>query len=329
MRPMALAALCLVGCSEAAPVAVDAALTDASVTDAPIEPDAAATAGWRTEPPLPEAIQEITGAVHDGRLWIAGGIDSAGAISSAVRIFDPATSTWSEGPELPAPRHHAMLVSTGDALFLLGGMETLRFDPLDTAWTLRGGAWEPIAALPEARGAGAAAFVAERIVIAGGNSGRGGLASSTLRYDPLRDVWSTGADIPTQREHVAGFAHDGELWIVAGRLNSLDRNLAVVEIYDPSTDAWRAGPPIPTARGGHGIAVLAGIAYATGGEQPDRALDSVEALDPAAGTWTSVDPLPTPRHGHVALAAAGRIWIVGGGDRPTFAAVDGVESFAP
>lgn len=334
-----MATLVLLGCSDPARDPMDAALSDAAladaavadapVPDATVQLDAAPASGWRTEPPVPEPIQEITGAVHEGRLWIAGGIDDAGGTSRVVRIFDPSTSSWSEGPLLPAPRHHAMLVSTGDALYLLGGMETLRFDPLDTAWVLRDGAWSPIASLPEPRGAGTAGFVAGLIVIAGGNSGRGGLASSTLRYDPARDVWSTGTPIPTQREHTAGLVHDGELWVVAGRLNSLDTNQAAVEIYDPATDTWRTGPSIPTARGGHGVAVLDGIAYATGGEQPDRALDSVEALDLVTGAWSAVEPIPTPRHGHVALAAAGRIWIVGGGDRPIFAAVDVVESFAP
>jgi hypothetical protein len=28
-------------------------------------------------------------------------------------------------------------------------------------------------------------------------------------------------------------------------------------------------------------------------------------------------------------AAAGRVWVIGGADRPIFAAVDAVESFAP
>lgn len=287
--------------------------------------------GWRVDPALPERIQEITGAVHQGRLWIAGGFDATTDVTAVVRIFDPATGAWAEGPALPAPRHHAMMVSTGADLYLFGGMETIRFEPLDTAWVLREGAsaWEPIAALPETRGAGVAALVGDRIVIAGGNASRGGLASATLLYDPVADRWETGAAIPSPREHLGGFAHEGELWVVAGRRNSLETNTDIVETYDPATDSWREGPAIPTPRGGFGIAVLDGVAYAVGGEQPDRALTSVEALDLATGAWRESPPVPTPRHGHVVLAAAGRIWVIGGGDRPIFAAVDAVESYAP
>ncbi|AKF05471.1 Kelch repeat-containing protein [Sandaracinus amylolyticus] len=304
---------------------VDASQIDASVVDA------ATSSAWRSEPAVPERIQEITGAVHGGRLWIAGGLDASGATSSVVRIFDPDTSTWSEGPPLPRPRHHAMMVSTGEDLYVIGGMETLEFDPLETAWVLREGAsaWEEIAPLPEGRGAGIAGVIGDRIVVAGGNATRGGLATSTLRYDVANDRWDAGAAIPTEREHLGGFVHDGQLWVIAGRRNSLSTNTDVVELYDPIADTWRPGPSIPTRRGGFGIAVLDGTAYAVGGEQPDRALDSVEALDLARETWSEIESVPTPRHGHVVLAAAGRIWVVGGGDRPTFAAVDVVESFAP
>ncbi len=312
---------------------VDASAEDGDATasaDASTEEPDAGSTGWRTEPPLPEAIQEITGAVHEGRLWIAGGFDAATAVTRAVRIFDPATETWSSGPELPAPRHHAMMVSTGAELFLFGGMATLAFEPLDTAWVLRSGAseWTPITSLPEDRASGVAALVGDRVVIAGGNA-RGGLARTTLIYDPAADDWEIGAEIPDRREHTSGFAHDGELWVVAGRRNSLETNRTTVDVYDPETDTWRSGPPIPTARGGHGVAVLDGVAYAVGGEQPDRALDSVEALDLATGEWRAVAPTITPHHGHVVLAAEGRIWVIGGGDRPIFAAVDAVESFAP
>jgi hypothetical protein len=307
------------------------ALRDATASDAvvPVD-DGAISVGWRTEAPLPAPIQEICGATHGGRLWIAGGLDDGARVVAEVHVLDPATGEWADGPALPAPRHHAMMVSSGPDLFVLGGMETLSFEPLDTAWVLRAGAteWAEIAPLPEDRGAGAAGFAAGVVVIAGGN-GRGGLAPTTLRYDPAGDTWTTGAAIPEPREHTSAFVHEGELWVVAGRRNSLSSNRSDVEIYDPLADTWRIGPPIPTARGGHGVAILDGLAYAIGGEQPDRALDSVERLDVTTGIWSAITPVPTPHHGHVVLAAAGRIWAIGGGDAPTFAAIDVVESFAP
>jgi non-specific serine/threonine protein kinase len=156
-----------------------------------------------------------------------------------------------------------------------------------------------------------------------------GLSRDTLVYDPALDTWSRAAPIPTPREHLAGFVHDGEVWALGGRALSLSSNFAVVEIYDPAANAWRTGPALTMPHGGFAAAVLDGVAYAVGGEEPARALDTAEALDLPDGAWRTIAPVPTPRHGHAMAAAAGRVWVIGGADAPIFAAVDAVESFAP
>ncbi|RZO54904.1 MAG: protein kinase, partial [Sandaracinaceae bacterium] len=282
------------------------------------------------DPALPVAIQEIAVEAHDGRIHVAGGIVE-GAVVDTLHVFDPGAGVWSEGPTLPAPRHHMSLVSHACDLYALGGMETLSFAPLDTAWVLRAGAdaWTDIAPLPVDRGAAAADAVGDVIVMVGGNESRGGLAQRTLVYDPARDAWRFGAPIPTEREHLAAVTVGAELFVLAGRRNSLSTNRTELEIYDPTADTWRSGPALPTARGGFDAALLDGVLYAVGGEQPDRALDSVDAFDVAAGTWSAAPPVPTPRHGHGVVALDGRIWVVGGADEPIFAAVDALESYAP
>lgn len=298
--------------------------------DAGPRPDGATEPGWRTDTPLPVRVQEISAAVIDGRVWIAGGFEAGSTDPVAtVRIYDPIADSWSTGPALPQPRHHLMLAAVGSDLYAIGGMGA-GWEPLDVAWVLRGAAgdWEPITALLEARGAGTAGVIGGKIYVAGGQT-RGGLASDTLAYDPAMDSWERLAPIPTEREHLAGFVHDGELWAVGGRRLSLSTNTDVVEIYDPVADAWRDGPSLLTARGGFGGAVLDGVAYVIGGEQPDRALHEAEALDLPSGTWRAIDRVPTPRHGHAVAAANGRVYVIGGADEPIFAAVDAVESYAP
>lgn len=301
--------------------------------DGPPGVDAGSTTepGWRAEPALPVRVQEISAAVIDDRIWIAGGFEGTTSTVTSVRVFDPATGGWSDGPPLPSPRHHLMLVALDGDLYAIGGMSDLSFEPLETAWVLRGatGDWTPIAPLPEPRAAGVAGAIDGVIYVAAGQTRGGVLADDTLVYDPVANDWSTAAPITTEREHLAGFVHDGELWAVGGRRISLSTNTDVVEIYDPVGDAWRAGPSLVMARGGFGAAVLDGVAYAIGGEQPDRALSEAESLALPGGAWTAIDPVPTPRHGHAVVAAAGRVYVIGGADEPIFAAVDAVESYAP
>ena len=139
-----LVALLVVGCGPEV-VVIDGG-TDAPTSDAPRLPDAGSDApppsGWERGPDLPHAYQEIAGTVHDGAIVIAGGIDQSITILPEVWRFDG--TSWTALPDLPAPRHHTMLVSTPGALFAVGGMQSLAFEPLDTVWRLPDGAsaWE-------------------------------------------------------------------------------------------------------------------------------------------------------------------------------------------
>ncbi|GEM_PF-1880326 len=298
-------------------------------------PACTASAPWACAPCLPVPLQEISATTLEGAVVIAGGFESPASIVTTVRRFDGAS--WSTLPDLPAPRHHLALVGLDGDLYAIGGMETLSFEPRAEGWVLRSGAdaWATIAPLPEARAAGAAAALGGEVIFAAGQ-GPGATTSEQLasaapvfRYDPAEDRWSTGSPIPTPREHVAYFAHAGELWVLAGRSIALTPTLATVEIYDPASDTWRDGPDSPTPHGGAAATVLDGVAYLGGGEERDQALRTFEALDLASGEWRTLAPIPTPRHGHAMAALAGRVLVIGGANRPVFAAVPTVEAYAP
>ncbi|MFK7991431.1 MAG: Kelch repeat-containing protein [Sandaracinaceae bacterium] len=330
-RILLLSAIVASACSSNPPAGDDAAVNpdanpiDATPNDA-TPPDGGAS-GWRTEPALPVALQEIAAVAYRGQVWVIGGFEGLDVVST-VRIFAPATGTWRTGPPLPAPRHHlAVAVHDGD-LYALGGMETLAFAPLDTAWVLRADsdAWQDITPLPLTRGAGAAVTAGDRIVLVGGNEARGGLATQTLVYIPADDRWQLGAAIPSPREHLAAAAVDGAVWAVGGRRNSLSSNRTEVEIYDVDMDRWTDGPALPSARGGFTASRLGRRLIVVGGEEPGSALATVDAYDLDAGVWSALPTLNTARHGHGAVSLDGVLYIVGGGDAPNFAPVDVVES---
>ena len=318
----------------------DAAPFDAGERDGALPERCApctAMAPWQCDPCLPVQLQEISAAVLDGRIVVAGGFEGTTEAVSTVRRYDPSTGAWDLLAPLPAPRHHLVLVSVGGALYALGGMADLSFRPVADAWVLRAGAvsWESIAALPSPRAAGVGAVVGDRIIVAAGQ-GNGGsdmaklqAAAPAFLYDIEADTWSEGAALPNLREHAAGFAHEGKLWVLGGRSIALEPTSEAVDVYDPAVDRWRTGPPMPSPHGGFAAAVLEGVAYVGGGEERDRALTRFEALDLATLSWTTLPNIPTPRHGHAMAAVAGRVFVVGGADRPVFAAVDTVESFRP
>ncbi|KAI6217502.1 BTB domain-containing protein [Aphelenchoides fujianensis] len=61
-------------------------------------------------------------AAFRGKIYVAGGYDSvAGQHLQSVEIFDPATNAWADGPPLLLPRSRTSLVTTGGALYAIGG----------------------------------------------------------------------------------------------------------------------------------------------------------------------------------------------------------------
>lgn len=169
--------------------------------------------------------------------------------------------------------------------------------------------------MPEARAAGAAVAIGERIYVVGGATG-GGLATATFEYDLGADRWTSRAAIATRRDHLAAAALDGRVCAVGGRELSMSRNLATLECYDPARDAWERLPPAPTPRGGVGAAVVGTKLVFIGGEQPQGTFKEVEIYDSSTRAWTRGPDLPTPRHGIGVVAVGGSVYVMSGGPTP-------------
>ena len=64
-----------------------------------------ATDRWEAAPaPLPTPREHLTVTVLDGKIYAIGGRWEDRGNLAALEIFDPATGTWTRGPDLPTPR---------------------------------------------------------------------------------------------------------------------------------------------------------------------------------------------------------------------------------
>ena len=78
-----------------------------------------------------------------------------------------------------------MAVTVGDTLYVIGGFTGTEFEPKAEVFALKvQGTWQRVVALPEARGALAAAVVDNRILVVGG-VGPQGLANDLFVYPPV------------------------------------------------------------------------------------------------------------------------------------------------
>ena len=61
--------------------------------------------------------------LQSGRIWVAGGLTGPDSATTKTEFYDPTVDTWGQGPELPVPLHHAMMVSYHNTVWVIGGFE--------------------------------------------------------------------------------------------------------------------------------------------------------------------------------------------------------------
>ncbi len=318
-------AVILAACANAAPKSSEAAPTvrpGESAASAPPSSSVAPELAWEVLEPAPFQRIEMATVAHDGEIWLVGGLDLDGASDETWR-FDPATSTWREGPSLDGPIHHAAAVSTGDDLQVIGGYEGNTFDtPRTTVLVLNaaGDGWDEGVALPQPRAAGGAAWDGSRIVYAGGVGL--GIVSDVLALTDGEWVQLGAMRVP--REHLSATSDGtGRVWLLGGRQGSLDSNSGAVDLVEGNA-VTRIGE-LPTPRGGAAAFHLPEFgACLSGGEQPDRALDAVECVG-ADGSLATLPPLAVAVHGHGAAVVDGVAYIILGGPQPLLTVSDTIQ----
>lgn len=78
---------------------------------------------WTTARPVPTARSSATGAVIDGKLYVAGGRTTTGGITNlgALERYDPETDEWTELRPLPQPAGGLAGADLNGSLYVFGG----------------------------------------------------------------------------------------------------------------------------------------------------------------------------------------------------------------
>ena len=299
-------ALLVSGCSDDAPDATTPATT---TVPAPA-----------TLAEVPVARTELSGAALGGRIVVAGGLTVDGAASDAVHLFDPGANRWEPGPSLPLGLHHAGMATLGNRVYIAGGYTNRQgqdWVPQSGVYSLAAGerGWREEPGLSGPRGGLAMAAAAGRLVAVGGTDDRGAFLRRAEVFVPGQRSWTAGPDMTEARDHLAATSSGGRIYAIAGRLGSLESNLASVESWDPSgSGPWRAEPRLNDTRGGTSAAEAGGRPCVAGGEEPRGTIASVECL--AEGRWERVATLQVPRHGLAMAGLGDRLHVIGGGPEP-------------
>lgn len=175
---------------------------------------------WRQLTSMPAGMERGAAGVTalPPRLILAGGATQTAALAS-VLAYDLSTDTWSQLPDLPAPRSHPALGHLDDGtLILSGGLATLdASQPATDTWVLLPGAtaWVPRAAMPTPRGGCAYGMVGARLFCIGGEAGVAALHTAEA-YTFGNDSWETLEPMPTPRAGTQGAVIGTHMFVPGG-----------------------------------------------------------------------------------------------------------------
>ncbi|MDQ2744800.1 MAG: hypothetical protein M3Z66_21245 [Chloroflexota bacterium] len=273
---------------------------------------------WTPGPDMPNARAGFTATVlHDGRVLVAGGLNSSGYLANAD-IYDPASNSWTSAANMANARgaQTATLLPSGQVLVAggfgaAGALSSCEiYDPVANSWS-------PAASLLTARGDDVAALLpGGKVLVAGGLGSNGTLNSSEI-YDPTQDQWSSGGLMTTARSNeTATTLPDGTVLVAGG--DSGSGSLASTEVYHPDTTFWSLTGSMSVPRERFiAVQLLDGSVLAAGGESVSGGvttpLADAEVYDPDSGSWSGVGSLSIGRFDLAAsLLADGRVLAAGG-----------------
>ncbi len=250
----------------------------------PVEEFDPASRTWRKLGPTPLEIHHFQ-PVTDGDLVyvmtaMTGNYPKETPLDT-VLVYDPATDSWQQGPEIPTERRRGAAgtaVHQGKIYVVCGITDghtsgtVAWFDEYDP----ESGQWRRLPDAPRPRDHFSAVVNDGRLFLVGGRN--------TSYHEPDNFTAFFGAVIPE------------------------------VDVYDFASGHWETltDPlPIPTAAGG--LVVAGNAIYYFGGESAqDLAHSETQRLDPRTGAWTLVAPLRTARHGGGAAVLDGRVYVATG-----------------
>ena len=150
--------------------------------------DTGNSAKWKSAAAMPAPRNQFGTLTYEGKIYVLGGQfhhDSRSGKPALdqprVDIYDPATDSWSSGPELPRPHSHAegsTFLHDG-RIFMIGGRSVIRAEA--AIWVLSAGEWSQLSDLPNPMVGPAARIIEGRLVVAGGSQSGG---------EPQPAVWA-------------------------------------------------------------------------------------------------------------------------------------------
>jgi len=214
---------------------------------------------WSSVARLPEKMDHVGAAEHNGKIYVVGGsVGKENNPSNKLFIFDPSANKWQEGKPMPTPRAALSANFIDGILYAVGGLNSSRV-PVTTneAYNPQTNTWTHKTPMPTPRHHLTSAVVDGKLYVIGGRDNKPRMPIVNLnvneRYNPKYNNWTILKPMPTFRSGLAAaVSNDDNIYVFGGQdsIKTFDNN----EKYNPKTNSWTTELPMPTAR--HGLAAV-------------------------------------------------------------------------
>jgi N-acetylneuraminic acid mutarotase len=232
---------------------------------------------WSRPTRLPTGLNHSQPAVHDGKLYLAGGYLDGEVPTANFWEYDPESNRWRKLPDLPEPSGAGAVVTIGDRLYVATGTpQTFQaggpIAPYDTVqiYDFGTGEWSYGAEVPNPRNHVGAAALGGKLYVVGGRIEAAESVTDFDRYDPVADRWESLPDAPIRAGSPGAVAIGGKIVLVGGEeQNNWEEGEGWVTpsawAFDPRTERWQRLPDMAYPRRAGGVAAAGGRIYAIGG----------------------------------------------------------------
>ncbi|GAB4569125.1 MAG: hypothetical protein Tsb0020_23110 [Haliangiales bacterium] len=267
------------------------------------------------------------------RVLAIGGMNADGSLSQQVDIYDPATDTWTRGPDYPGPAFGVAATAAGDTIYA-SGMDGIVYEmDLGDAATAR--SWRQLNTLTFPRFFHRLAVADDQVLALGGIVGMSSTGRVRVVERIARDRQARQPSVsritlksPSAAKNRQGiFLHQHSLYLFGGN-RSLGQHdfgpeyfLSESHRLNLASLTWNKAAPFPVARQTMQTVVDAdsGLGVSVGGfgydGQVSRTFADSYQFDFKANQWRpALQPLPQPRSQFGLTSHNDELWVFGGLD---------------
>jgi hypothetical protein len=184
----------------------------------------AETGLFRSLPPMSIARSSHSAVYHDGALYVAGGKNNDGYLTS-VEKFDFKQRKWTSLPNLPYALRQPYFAVVGDRLYLLGGWQD-EINSIYQIHILMNNVWTHNSNLAYQCKNGACIAINDDIYVLGGEEPR------LMKYSPTQNACNILTFPQFAHKSCAAAEWNGKIILFGGE------NTDAIEEYDPVTNQW-------------------------------------------------------------------------------------------